>query len=164
MLPDCSLLEKLGISSGEESIEIWYSFSLDKPKPTQSIPQDEWISSISALSHILNEKAKTYVVTFFNGDLKVFSKNDNNEVLSVKQLHEDAIIEDSLFLRNDALDKKIVVTCSSKPEAALKISEIIHIAKASGKGKQYQINVLARSKEELGSESFKCLSNNPMNN
>lgn len=31
----------------------------------------------------MNEKAKTYVVGFFNGDLKVFDKHDNKEVISV---------------------------------------------------------------------------------
>jgi hypothetical protein len=31
----------------------------------------------------MNEKAKTYVVGFFNGDLKVFDKNDHKEVFSV---------------------------------------------------------------------------------
>ena len=72
------LIDKLGSQvSTEESIEVYYTLALEKPKPTLSIPQDEWISSIHTLSHILNEKAKTYVVGFFNGDLKVFSKNDN---------------------------------------------------------------------------------------
>ncbi len=38
-------IEKTGASI-EEKLEIWYSFSLEKPKPTMSIPQDEWISTI----------------------------------------------------------------------------------------------------------------------
>jgi hypothetical protein len=71
----------------------------------------------------LNEKAKTYVVGFFNGDLKVFSKHDNKEVLSVKSLHTDRI-EDLVFIRNDALDKKIVVSLSGKPDPQLRIGEL----------------------------------------
>ena len=63
-------------------------------------------------SIVLNEKAKTYICTFFNGDLKVFNKHDHSEILSVKNLHEDAIISDSLFLKNNNLQKKIIVTCS----------------------------------------------------
>ena len=49
-------------------------FALEKPKPKQSTPQDEWISTIEPLSHVINEKAKSYAVGFFNGDLKVYSK------------------------------------------------------------------------------------------
>lgn len=71
-----SLFDKLSIQN-EESIDVYYQFSLDKPKPTHSVPQEEWISTIKSLSHVMNEKAKTYVVGFFNGDLKVFSKNDH---------------------------------------------------------------------------------------
>jgi hypothetical protein len=77
------LMEKVGVTS-ESVIELWYSFALEKPKPTHSIPQDEWISTIKALSHIMNEKAKTYVAGFFNGDLKIFSKHNHSEVLEVK--------------------------------------------------------------------------------
>ena len=73
------------------------------------------------------------------------------------------MIEDSLFLRNDSLDKKIIVTCSSKPNAELKVSELTHFDTGKG-GKLYQFSTLAQSREELGVESFKCLSNNPMNN
>ena len=53
------LIDKLGGQiSSEQSIEVFYTFALEKPKPTHSLPQDEWISSIHSLSHILNEKAK----------------------------------------------------------------------------------------------------------
>lgn len=43
-------MDKLALTS-ENVVELWYSFALEKPKPTHSIPQDEWISSIKALSH-----------------------------------------------------------------------------------------------------------------
>ena len=64
------LMDKLSLSS-ETVIEIWYSFALDKPKQKLSIPQDEWISVIRALSHHRNEKARSYVTGFSNGDLKI---------------------------------------------------------------------------------------------
>jgi len=67
----------------EKSLEIYYSFAIDKPKETASIPQEEWISTLRPLTHILNEKPKTYLATFFNGDIKLFSKT-NKEILSVK--------------------------------------------------------------------------------
>jgi hypothetical protein len=44
------LIEKVGFNT-EQVIDITYLFALEKPKPTQSIPQDEWISSIKSLSH-----------------------------------------------------------------------------------------------------------------
>ena len=45
---------------------------MEKPKPTQSTPCEEWISTITTLNHIVNEKSKSYAVGFFNGDLKLF--------------------------------------------------------------------------------------------
>ena len=66
------LLEQLSMSN-EMTLDIYYLFALDKPKPKQSIPQDEWISVIKNLNHIVNEKAKSYAVGFFNGDLKLFN-------------------------------------------------------------------------------------------
>ena len=133
--------------TGSYKYENVYSVALDKPKPQKSIPQEEWISSIGSLRHVLNEKAKTYVVGFFNGDIKVFSKHDHQELLSVKQLHQDSQIEDLLFLKNDALDKKLLVSIASKPNSELKVSEISHI-QGAGKTKQYQFNTIAQSKEE----------------
>jgi hypothetical protein len=38
------------------------------------------------------------------------------------------MIEDALFLRSDSLDKKIVVTISSKPNAEMKVSEVSQTA------------------------------------
>lgn len=146
----------------EQTVEIWYSFALDKPKPTHSIPQDEWVSTIKALTHIVNDKAKTYVAGFFNGDLKIFGKHNHAELLSVRQLHPDSMIEDALFLKNDALGKKLVITCSGSPNVELKVSEVSHVA--SGKGKQYQFNTIAQSREKHNGESFRCLSSNPMSN
>ena len=73
------------------------------------------------------------------------------------------MIEDSLFLKNDILDKKLIVTCSSKPNSELKVSQLIH-TEVSGK-KSYQFAALAQSKESLnGNESFGCLSYNPAQN
>lgn len=93
----------------------------------------------------MNEKAKTYVVSFFNGDIKVFSKHDHSELLSVKQLHQDSIITDTLFLRNDTLNKKLVVTCSSLPNAELKVSEYTEA------NKKAHFNVIGSSNSEVNS-------------
>ena len=79
------LLLQLNLSN-ETTIDINYLFSLEKPKPTQSTPVDEWISSICPLSHIVNEKAKSYAVGFFNGDVKLYSSG-HAELLNVAQLH-----------------------------------------------------------------------------
>jgi hypothetical protein len=81
----------------------------------------------------MNEKAKTYIVGFFNGDLKVFDKHSHSEVLEIKSLHQDAIINDALFLRNDSLNKKLIVTCTADPTPELKVSELVH------EGKKYSI-------------------------
>ena len=158
-ITSCRSLDKVA-AQNEESIEIWYQFALDKPKPTHSIPQEEWISTIKSLSHILNEKAKTYVVGFFNGDIKAFNKKDHSEILNVKQLHQESIITDALFLKNDALNKKLLITCSALPNSELKISEI------SQEGKKYHFTQLATSKDELNgiNDGFKCLASSPINN
>ena len=75
------LLLQLSISN-ETCVDINYLFALEKPKPTQSTPCDEWISSIGPLTHILNEKAKSYAVGFFNGDVKVYGSG-HAELLNV---------------------------------------------------------------------------------
>lgn len=82
------LLMQLELSN-ETVIDINYMFSLEKPKPTQSTPCDEWISTIAPLTHIVNEKAKSYCVGFFNGDVKVYDSK-HAELLSVSQLHQDS--------------------------------------------------------------------------
>jgi WD40 repeat protein len=84
----------------------------------------------------MNEKAKTYVVGFFNGDLKVFNKR-HDEIINIKQLHNESMIQDCLFLKNDTLNKKIIVTSSVLPNAELKISELTEV------NKKYSFNVLA---------------------
>ena len=77
--------------SNENVIDIHYMFALEKPKPTKSTPQDEWISTIASLSSLSNEKAKSYAVGFFNGDVKLYS-SEHAEMLSVNQLHADSQI------------------------------------------------------------------------
>ena len=74
------------------------------------------------------------------------------------------MIEDALFLKNDSLDKKLIVTAGAKPNGELKVSELSHVM-GTGKDKVYQFNTIAQSKVELnGSESFGCLSYNPLVN
>lgn len=74
------------------------------------------------------------------------------------------MIEDLLFLKNDTLDKKIVVSISSLPNTELKISEVSTVNKGGVKGKSYLFNPLATSRDEFNLDSFKHLSNNPLNN
>jgi hypothetical protein len=149
------LIDKLSINT-EQTVEIYYTIALEKPKPSHSIPQEEWVSCIKSLSHIVNEKAKTYIVGFFNGDLKVYDPSNHSELLSVRSLHTDQIIEDALFLRNDLLNKKLVVTCGAKPNAEIRVSELSHVDKS------YTLTPLAVSKEDQ--EGLKSLSYNPLNN
>lgn len=70
------LMAKINVTS-ESVLEIWYSFALDKPKPTLSIPQEEWISVIKSLSHFKNVKARSYIAAFFNGDVKLYDGKDS---------------------------------------------------------------------------------------
>ena len=120
------LMDKLQITS-ESVIEIWYSFALDRPKPKISVPQDEWVSTIRRLCHGKNDKARSYVVGFFNGDLKLYDGKDKpEEKLSISSLHHEKI-EDAIFFKSDEFNgKKLVVTCSKQPYPELKISEIEH--------------------------------------
>ena len=107
------LLLQLEISN-ETVIDINYLFALEKPKPTQSNPCDEWISTIASLRHILNEKAKSYCVGFFNGDVKVYNSK-HAELVSVSQLHADSQVTDALYFKSDALNTNILISCSELP-------------------------------------------------
>ena len=65
------LLEDLKLST-ESTVQVYYLFALDKPKPKQSTPCDEWISKICPLAELDDTKARSYAVAFFNGDVKLF--------------------------------------------------------------------------------------------
>ena len=142
--------------SNEQVIDIHYFFALERPKPTKSNPCDEWISSIAPLSHILNEKTKSYAVGFFNGDVKVFSSG-HAELLSVTQLHEDSQITDMLYFQSDQLNAKILVTCSEMPDPQLTISRLA--------ADKRSIEVIARAKDEVMQENFcgyTCMAQDPL--
>ena len=126
--------------SNESVIDINYLFALEKPKPTKSTPCDEWISTIAPLTHIVNEKVKSYAVGFFNGDVKVYGSG-HAELLNVSQLHADSQITDMLYFKSDQLNSKILVTCSELPDPQLVISKL-------GSDKN-SIEIIARAKEEL---------------
>ena len=80
-------MDKVMVTS-EQVLEIWYTFALEKPKPQLSIPQDEWISCIKALHDDKNLKTRSYVAGFFNGEIKVFDKN-NKEIIAGSKLHQE---------------------------------------------------------------------------
>lgn len=101
--------------SNEQTLDIHYFFALEKPKPTQSTPCEEWISTITTLNHIVNEKSKSYAVGFFNGDLKLYNSK-HAELLSVSQMHADSQITDALYFKSDTLGSKFLVTCSEMPD------------------------------------------------
>jgi hypothetical protein len=71
-----NLMEELSLSN-ENVIEINYFFALDKPKPEQAIPQEEWISHIT-------HSGSLFSVAFFNGDVKLFDAATTTEKVSVK--------------------------------------------------------------------------------
>ena len=71
----------------------------------------------------MNEKAKSYAVGFFNGDVKIFNAT-HQEILSVSQLHDDSRINDLLYFNSDKLDSKLLVTCSELPNPSLTISKV----------------------------------------
>jgi len=149
------LLEQLSISN-ESVVDLYYLFALEKPKPKKSIPTDEWISTIRSLSHIVNEKAKSYAVGFFNGDVKVYDSK-HNEVLNVTKLHPDSQITDMLYFKSDALDQKYLITCSELPNAQMTISKI-------GADKK-TVKIVARAKASLMEEAecgYSCLAQNPI--
>lgn len=114
------LMDKLKQTS-ESTLEIWYSFALEKPRHAASFPQDEWLSTIASLEYFQNVAASDYICALFNGDLKVLSA-DNKEMLEVKSLHEGRII-DALYLKEDE-SKRYVVTVSEQPDATLKVSTV----------------------------------------
>ena len=82
------LLEHLKLST-ETTIEVYYLFALEKPKPKQSIPCDEWVSKIATLANLEDTKPQSYAVGFFNGDVKLFGPK-HEEFLSVSEMHQDS--------------------------------------------------------------------------
>lgn len=151
------LMEKLMVTS-ENVLVVWYSFALEKPKQTMSIPQDEWVSVIRSLHHSKNLKAKTYCAAFFNGDVKLFDGKDKNhkELIHVSSLHEDQIT-DILYVKSDALNgRKYLISCSEQPYPALKVSEI----------NDNQVAVVSQTSEKLadGLNGFNALALNPLCN
>jgi hypothetical protein len=64
----------------------------------------------------MNEKAKSYAVCFFNGRVKIISKDNKQELVPLRALHEDQIT-DALFLNTE---QKLLVTASMDQE--LKVS------------------------------------------
>ena len=156
------LMDRLQLT-GEHLMRLWYSFALDKPKPSVSLPQDEWISAISSLKHEKNIKAKSYVAAFFNGDLKVLDGKDKNhkEVLLISKLHQDQI-SDVIYTKvsdegaGALAGKKILVTCSEQPFPELIVSEI---DTANG-----QVKTLGKVNEDLADRlnGWNRLAQNPV--
>lgn len=92
------LIERLN-KSNETTIEVYYFFALDKPKPKHTSPQDEWVSVITPLHHFVNEKAKSYVAGFMNGDVKIFDQK-HSELLKVSSMHDSVTC--ALYFKSDA--------------------------------------------------------------
>jgi len=142
--------------SNESTLDIHYFFALEKPKPTQSTPCEEWISTITALNHIVNEKSKSYAVGFFNGDLKLYNSK-HSELLTVNQLHAGSQITGALYFKSDVIGAKILVTCSEIPDPTLMISRV-----AEDKS---NIKVIARAKAEHMEDNYcgyTCMAQNPL--
>lgn len=153
------LMEKLMVTS-ENVLVVWYSFALEKPKQTMSIPQDEWVSVIRSLHHSKNLKAKTYCAAFFNGDVKLFDGKDKNhkELVHVSSLHEDQIT-DILYVKSDALNgNKYLISCSEQPYPSLKVSEI--------NAQNSSVTVLSQTNEKVADalNGFNSLALNPLCN
>ena len=150
------LLEHLNLST-ENVIEVYYFFALDKPKPQKSTPADDWISRIAPLTHLMDTKAKSYAVGFFEGDLKLYDSK-HSEVLTVSQLHQASQITDLLYFKSD-LNKgtKYLISCSELPNPELTITEV-----ASDKR---SVKVVAKAKDEFSDEcqcGYTCLAQNPL--
>lgn len=114
------LLDRLS-KSNEHTIEVYYLFALEKPKPKHTSPQDEWVSLIAPLTHFVNEKAKSYVAGFMNGDIKLFD-NKHSELLKVSSMHE--AVSCALYFKSDALGCNVLVSGSEAPAPTLVFSQI----------------------------------------
>ena len=153
------LMDKLMVQA-EQVLEIWYTFALEKPQKKISIPNDEWISVISAYKRMRNTKMSTFVVGFFNGDLKIFDgKNQKQEELvCVQGLHADQIT-DAAYLKSETMDgKKFLLTCSLEPQPALKVC----IVGTESNSVDLISQVSTELSEALG--GWNSLSVNPTNN
>jgi len=114
------LLTRLN-KSNETTVEVYYFFALEKPKPKHTSPQDEWVSVLAPLQHFVNEKAKSYVAGFMNGDVKLFDQK-HSELLKVSSMHQ--AVTCALYFKSDALNCNMLVTGSETPGAVLVFSQI----------------------------------------
>lgn len=92
--------------SNDETIEITYTFAMNKPKEDQKIENDEWIRVIKTLfSFEDNKEIAPMAVGFFDGSVKIFS--EESEVIYNKQLHED-IVNDLIFNRESETEYTLI--------------------------------------------------------
>lgn len=112
------LLTRLSFSN-ESTVEVWYLFALEKPKPKHTSPQDEWVSVICPLRHYMNEKAKSYVVGLMNGDVKLYD-HKHAELLKVTSMHDS--VSSLLYFKSDNMGCNYLVSGSEAPGAALVFS------------------------------------------
>ena len=73
------------------------------------------------LTHFNNEKAKSYVAGFMNGDIKLFD-HKHAELLKVTSLHNS--VSSALYFKSDLLNSNMLVSGSESPNAALVFSQI----------------------------------------
>ena len=147
-----ALLQAQGISN-ESTVEVYYLFALEKPKPKHTSPQDEWVSAVKSLHHFVNEKAKSYAVGLMNGDLKIYDSK-HAELLKVTGLHDETSISDLLYFKSDLIDAGLVVTASEMPNPALTFGQLTQDRK--------HLNIVGRARPSTVENGISCLAQNPM--
>jgi hypothetical protein len=101
---------------------VFYLFALEKPKPTLTSPQEEWVSVLQPLSHYIDDKARQYACGFMNGDLKIFDQS-HGEMIKLKNLHAENV-NAVLFFHNEATDAQALVSGSEHPGGDLIFSQV----------------------------------------
>lgn len=114
------LLTRLN-KSNETTVDVYYFFALEKPKPKHTSPQDEWVSVITPLHHFMNEKPKSYVCGLMNGDLKLYDQK-HSELLKVSSMHE--AVTCALYFKSDTLQCNMLISGSEAPGASLMFSQV----------------------------------------
>ena len=91
------LLDHLNLST-EQTVEVYYFFALDKPKPQKSTPCEDWISKIVPLTGSSDLGSRqAYAVGFFEGDCKLYDGDSHAELMTLEQLHQGSQITDLLY-------------------------------------------------------------------
>jgi WD40 repeat protein len=109
------MMQKHNISN-DETVEIIYTFSMNKPKEDQKLQNDEWIKTIhTAFELEVSNKVQPMAVGFFDGTVKIY--DETFDLVYNKKLHEDEI--NSIIFNKTIKNAYVMITAGQDEELQL---------------------------------------------